>query len=333
MHSVVVPQRNDAGPVVVACDSVNETVAAVVVTWRPDPDALGLVLKRLRPQVDELILVDNSEREEDRARARRLASEFSCESIEVGFNSGIARAQNLGIAQALSHGAQYLLLSDDDSDPADDLVARLRSGLLAERAAGRRVAAVGPRVHDIRDDTAVLAFVDTELGPRRASTQPGQAAAPAAFLVASGCLIDAHALREIGPMREDLFIDHVDLEWGLRARRAGWTLLVLHDVPLRHRLGERTLRPPWPLRRRSVHVHAPVRNYYLVRNTLLLLRGRLMPIGWRAGYLIWLAKFALFNALCVAPRWPRALWIARGLRDGLFGRSGAARTGPSSSAT
>lgn len=332
MHGVVAAQRDEAEPVAAGCDTTNDTVAAVVVTWQPDPDALGLVLKRLRPQVDELILVDNSERAEDRAHARRLAVEFRCESIEVGFNSGIAQAQNLGIAQALSHGAQYLLLFDDDSDPADDLVARLRSGLLAEQAAGRRVAAVGPRVHDIRDDTAVLAFIDTVLGPRRASTQPGQEAMPAAFLVASGCLIDAHALRQIGPMREDLFIDHVDLEWALRARRAGWTLLVLHDVPLRHRLGERTLRP-WPLRRRSVHVHAPVRNYYLVRNTLLLLRGRLMPIGWRAGYLIWLAKFALFNALCVAPRWPRALWIARGLRDGLFGRSGAARAGPSASAT
>jgi rhamnosyltransferase len=308
-------------------DEGSAPVAAIVVTWRPDAAALARLLERLRPQVDALIVVDNSEDMAERDAVRELARRNGAVAIAVGHNSGIAHAQNLGISRALAEGAGAILLCDDDSLPDADLVARLRAGMAAAKAAGRRVAAVGPLVRDIRDEAATLAFVDTSLGPRRAPPAAAGSALAAAFLVASGCLIDAGALREVGPMREDLFIDHVDLEWGLRARRAGWTLLVLTDVPLRHRLGERTLRL-WPLRRRVVHVHAPVRNYYLVRNTVLLLRSPLLSPGWRLGYLLWLARFVAFNAMFVAPRRARAALMLRGLRDGLRGRGGPEPTCP-----
>ena len=298
-------------------------VAAIVVTWRPDPAALAQVLGRLRPQVDALFVVDNSEGAAERGAVRELARRNGAAAIEVGYNSGIAHAQNLGISRALAKGAGSILLCDDDSLPDTDLVARLRTGMAAARAAGVRVAAVGPLVRDFRDAAATLAFVDTPLGPRRAPPTAGGSTVDAAFLLASGCLIDAQALRQVGSMREDLFIDHVDLEWGLRARRAGWRLLVLTDVPLLHRLGERTLRL-WPLRRRVVHLHAPVRNYYLVRNTVLLLRGPLFSRGWRLGYLLWLARFIAFNTVFVAPRRARAAAMLRGLRDGLRGRGGPA---------
>lgn len=241
--------------------------------------------------------------------------------IPMHGNQGIAAAQNRGIEAARAGGHELVLLSDDDSLPPPDLVARLQATLDAAAAAGRRVAAVGPLVGDARDEAAVLVFGHTPLGPRRI---PGvaQAAAPVpvAFLVASGCLLRLDALEGIGAMREDLFIDHVDLEWSLRARRAGWELLVEPSAHLPHRLGDRVLRLPFT--GRPFHVHAPVRNYYLVRNTLLLWRSGLLPAGWRLGYLLWLGRYALFNLAFVAPRRRRLAAIARGLRDGLAGRGG-----------
>lgn len=301
-------------------------IAAVVVAWRPEPARLAQALARLAPQVDTIYLVDNSE---DEAAARDIAgacaSAPGCRLLPMDGNRGIAAAQNRGIDAARAAGHGWVLLSDDDSLAAPGMVASLRAAVERAAAAGVRVAAAGPLVGDVRDAHAVLVFGDTWIGPRRIAGA-SQAVAPmeAAFLVASGCLLRLDAVAAIGPLREDLFIDHVDLEWGLRARRAGWTLLVDPAARLEHRLGDRVLR--LPVSGRPFHVHAPARNYYLVRNTLLLLRGGLLPAGWRLGYLLWLVKYLAFNLACVPPRWARARAMLEGLRDGLAGRSGARPT-------
>lgn len=316
--------------------SVARDVIAVVVAFDPDAAALRRLLERLVPQIGHTILVDNSERPEVSERIATAAADAHVELLAIGHNSGIARAHNAGVARAIERGARYVLLSDDDSVPATDMVARLLEGLrsapepmqgaaaqVVDGSGKGRVAAVGPRVFDAREPSSTLVFRDTLFGPRRAALAPGEREPlEVAFLVASGCLIDVDAWRAVGPLREDLFIDHVDLEWGVRARRAGWSLFAIGDAQLEHRLGDHVLRP-WFLGGRRVHVHSPARNYFLARNTLLLVRGTLLPAGWRLGYLIWLAKYAAFNALFVAPRALRLKMFARALAHGLSGRSGA----------
>lgn len=314
---------------------------AVVVAYRSDPAALAELLGLLAPQTRPLIVVDNSDDPDACARVAAAARSAGATLVPMGRNAGIAAAQNAGIAIAREAGCDAVLLSDDDSLPPPDLVARLHDALESALAGGGRVAAVGPVVRDSRAQGEPLVFVDTAFGPRRAPglERPqvaggrahrddggaGGEPAPirAAFLLASCCLIRMRAIADVGPMREDLFIDHVDLEWGLRARRAGWELLAVPWLQIDHRLGERVLHP-WILRGRRVHVHAPLRNYYLVRNTLLLARGALMPPLWRAGYLWWLAKYASFNLAFVAPRRERLRMVLRAVRDGLLGRGGPA---------
>lgn len=304
-------------------------VAAVVVAYRPDAGGLDRLLERLAAQVDTTYLVDNSDDEASRRLIAEAARRSGARTIAMGGNLGVAAAQNRGLDAAAADGHRHGLLFDDDSLPPADLVARLLDGWRRAAAQpGRPIAAVGPVVTDVRDDDAVLVFAHTWIGPRRVpglsrARRTGERDAPieVAFLVASGCLVDLDAVRAVGGMREDLFIDHVDLEWCLRARRAGWRLLAIPDVRLEHRLGEQLVRLPTP-GGRPVHIHVPLRNYYLVRNTLLLLRGDLLPTGWRLGYLLWLLRYAAFNLAFFAPRVQRLRMIWRGLLDGLSGRAG-----------
>ncbi len=336
-------------------DSVPERrIGAVVVAFRSDPAALAELLGLLAPQVRPLIVVDNSDDPDSRAGVAAAVRGAGATLVPMDRNAGVAAAQNAGIATAREAGCESVLLSDDDSLPPPDLVARLHEAMDRALASGRRVAAVGPVARDSRARGEPLVFVDTTFGPRRApgleaedgvggqtgegpaggkpagggpagGGRAGRGAAPisAAFLLASCCLIRMQAIADVGPMREDLFIDHVDLEWGLRARRAGWELLVVPELEIGHRLGERVLHPR-VLGGRRVHVHAPLRNYYLVRNTLLLAGSGLMPPLWRAGYLWWIAKYALFNVAFVAPRGQRLRMVVRAVLDGLRGRGGPA---------
>lgn len=299
-----------------------EPIGAVVVAYRPDAARLDALLARLAPQVAHLVVVDNSDTGADREAVAHAASAHRARLLGDGVNAGVGAAQNRGIAACLAAGARSVLLFDDDSLPDAGLVDALSRGLERARALGGRVAAVGPWAFDEREPASPLVFGATPRGPRRVSG-PGDDLVSVAFLLASGCLIDARALADVGPMREDLFIDHVDLEWGVRARAKGWALYALAGVPMAHRLGERVRRIGW-LGGRAVHLHSPLRNYYLVRNTLLLVRERALPAGWRVGYLAWLAKYVAYNLLAVAPRAQRARAAVRAIADALRGRAGPA---------
>jgi len=301
-------------------------VVAVVVTFHPVVALVRALLDAVAPQVSALIVVDNGSPEPTVHDLRATVDAVGASLMPLGENLGIAAAQNLGIAWARERGASFVLLSDQDSLPAPDMVGHLLAGFrrAADDAAtaGRRPpAAVGPVTMDERNAGAALLFSDHRWGPRRATVPDADGAlVEATFLIASGCLVAMAVLDEVGPMNEAWFIDHIDLEWGLRARRAGHSLYGVVGARLTHSLGDRTQRIPG--RERDVHIHSPERNYYMARNTVLLVRSGLMTTWWKLGYAGWITKYSVFYVLAVRPRGRRARLLARGLWHGMRGRTG-----------
>lgn len=282
---------------------------------------LRALITRLRAQTAAVIVVDNASSAAVLTSIRAIASEAGGTLIELDANYGLAKAQNVGIREAQQRGFSFVLLSDDDSLPPDGMLQRLCQTFAEQSTGGHKIAAVGPLVYDARNSRSTLVFRNTFFGPRRQTLTNAAAPVPVVFLIASGCLLSLDVVREVGPMREDLFIDHVDLEWCLRARRHEYTLFCEPRTLLPHHLGDK-LRRVWYFGWRNVHLHSPLRNYYLVRNTLLLVRSGLLPLGWKAGYLAWLTRFCVFNAVAVAPRRERVRMITRALSDGILNRSG-----------
>lgn len=302
------------------------TVVAVVVTYHPVVDATRHLLDAVRPQVAEVVIVDNGSPAPTVDALRQAAGATASTLVELGSNLGIATAQNVGVDRAEQLGATHVLLLDQDSVPAPDMVERLLSAIVdgSPDPAGRRIAAVGAVATDDRDGEPAFVYRSTRWGPRRTElpTAPGTLV-EAGFLIASGCLVDLPALRVVGPMAENYFIDHVDLEWGVRARNAGYALYAVVGAELEHELGDS---PQYvPGRERSVHVQSIPRNYYMVRNTVALIRSSALPAGWRVGYAWWITKYIVFYTLAVAPRRRRVPLMLRGLADGLRGRMGQMR--------
>jgi rhamnosyltransferase len=296
-------------------------VAAVVITYQPEIDATTALLRALAAQVGTVVVVDNGS---DPTTVTTLAEAVGAvrgDLIRLPENTGIAAAQNVGIARAREVGAAFVLLSDQDSVPSDDMVERLLAGYAAAVAAGRPVGAVGPVIIDERMPGAALLFASRLWGPRRAvMPTDGAPIVPATFLLASGCLVPVEVLDQVGDMNAPWFIDHIDLEWGLRARRAGYELYGVPGALLRHHLGDRLVSIPG--RERDVHIHSPERNYYMARNTVLLIRSGLLPVAWRWGYAAWITKYAVFYMLTMQPRRQRLRLILRGLHHGVLGRTG-----------
>lgn len=291
-------------------------VISVVVTFNPG-EGFGSLIRELSRQGDGVIVVDNGSGSESLALVREACESSAAQLVELGENLGIAAAQNQGISLARHENATHVLLSDHDSLPAPGMVAKL----LAVAGSDPTIAATGPLAAEDRAGGDQLVYMARTWSPKRATPEElAKDELDVAFLIASGCLIKTSALDVIGLMNEAMFIDHVDLEWGLRAHRHGYRLVAVPSARLLHSLGDEVVQIPG--RRQPVHVHAPIRNYYIVRNTIYLIKQNLMPWRWRIRYCYWAAKYAAFNSLLVDQLSERRRMLWRGFHDGLVGRMG-----------
>jgi len=294
-------------------------VIAVAVTYQPDLTLFGRAVRACRKQVTRYVVIDNGSAEQCKSALAVLCEAEACDFVPLAANFGIAAAQNQGISIARNFGATHILLLDQDSVAAPDMVERLLHVLDVALRAGRSVAAVGPRLVDRRSGKSTPFIRIGLLGVTRLTcTEEIGAAIESDFLVASGSIIPLNVFDKIGTMEEGLFIDNVDLEWCFRSRHHGFVLLGACEAVLEHSVGDQVLH----LAGKALYRHGPLRQYYIMRNRILLYRRSYSPWGWVIqDFLRMLAKVALFG-LVYPPRIKNMRMMARGLVDGLRGRDG-----------
>ena len=123
---------------------------AVLVTYQPDLAELERTLRALTGQVDGLVLVDNGSGDAVQAAIAALLRAEGLESDQKQTlfqpeNGGLGQAHNSGIAVARSRlQADFILLCDQDSHPAADMVAHLQGAMQVCRDRGGRPAVMGP---------------------------------------------------------------------------------------------------------------------------------------------------------------------------------------------
>ena len=302
-------------------------VLAVVVAFFPDARKFIPLVESLCRQAHGVAVIDNTPADgaaEVATMLQPLRDRFSgLQLVALGENRGIAAAQNIGIRLAIERGDEYVLLSDQDSSPGNNMVAVLVATARELQASGVAVGCVCPVYFD---EVSGQAFGLQTHAPGRlfyGSTQ-GELAMPwveVVTAISSGSLLPVRTLQRVGGMREDFFIDQVDIEWCHRARWQGFANFATARARLTHSLGDAPLRT-WCFGWRDLNEYPPTRLYYRFRNFVLMTRLPCVPLRWSiraSGYwLLSLYAHCLFARRCRA----NAKAIARGLRDGLLGRSG-----------
>lgn len=289
-------------------------VYAVVVSYRSDPERLTQQFDRLLQQVRAIVWVDNASPEALRALAARWPGErLHC--IWLDGNRGIGAAQNCGIDQALALNATHVLLMDDDSLPMPGMVQQLLTALAVHpQAAAVGACHVDPRRQAERTPFSVVSGGRVHWLP---CTDVGKVW-EVEHVIASGCLIPAPALRAVGGMREDFFIDWVDTEWCLRARDRGWRIYGVCAAKLEHALGDEVVR----VLGHEIPCHEPWRHYYQARNFVLMLKTlRMSRVSKACMAFRQLKRFMVFSMLVPGRSQYLKMWLW-GLWHGCRGRSG-----------
>ena len=288
-------------------------IVAVVVTYQPTLDALKQLLDALVPQVTSVVVVDNGS-------LSNLAAWNSSRGMQavklllLGKNLGIAAAQNAGIQWAQNNRAEYVLLMDQDSIPAPNMVEKLVSAIYKQALP----AAAGPRYLDERQDNPPPFLRIRGLHLERCVCSVEESIVPVDYLISSGCLIPMSVLNKVGGMREDFFIDYVDIEWGLRARHHGFQSYGVCAAHMQHSLGDH----PISFFGKSIPLHSPLRHYYHFRNALLLYKEPWVPFNWKLvdGWRLCL-KY-VFYSLFAKPRLVHWHMMTLGAWYGLMGKAG-----------
>jgi rhamnosyltransferase len=281
-------------------------VCAVVVTYNPD-ESLERNLAALRPQVGGLVMVDNGSRAEVQPVLDRLTLEYSCILIRNPENYGIARALNQGIHNAEEQGFGWIAMFDQDSTVEGCYIEKM---LRADEESSNpgEIAAVAPQ------------YIDRESGKKIKSMRSGNG--DLVFTMTSGSLVRIDTFHRVGYHDEGFFIDYVDIEWCLRARRLGMRIVESKDAKLLHSLGN--LRYCRFLFYRDIPVlnHSVARCYYQERNRWhIYLTGK---YDWT-----WLRHDLYYNVTTLVSillweddRWRKVKIIVRAVNDALHGRMG-----------
>jgi rhamnosyltransferase len=295
------------------------TVGAVIVTFNPEPLRFKALIESALPQVGHLVIVDNGSKAANLAWLRPYHSlSKKLRLIELGNNIGIAAAQNVGIAAVKEQGAEYALLFDHDSLPDSEMVRNLLVVLEDKTQKGIKVGAVGARYYDPRQNNPPPFIEVRGFRVIRKGCNNKDRVVTVSYVIASGSLISMNTLAAVGGMREDLFIDYVDIEWGLRALRQGYQSFGVCDAQMEHDLGD----APILFFGKSIPYHSPLRHYYLFRNAVWLYRQPYLPVGWKLGDASRLVLKYVFYSLFGKPRFQQIKMMSLGICHGVLGRMG-----------
>jgi rhamnosyltransferase len=278
-------------------------ICAIVVAYDPDND-FAKRLDEIARQVDGALVIDNSPTPESRDRVDRAISQCSCSLIRNERNVGLGHALNQGIEWARSRAYSHVLLFDQDSTPHQHMVNVLKNVWIQMASPD---AILGSNFLEARSQRQWLASVCEGQGDWQ----------PVSSLTTSGMLLPLATVDRIGPFCEPLFVDLVDMEFSLRARRQGVLFGVTCQVVMTHQVGhmkrERLLgRVVWPSH------HSAQRRYYMAKNTVILLKqyGKTYP-QWAFAAVVSLVKSLILVAVFEDDRLHKFQSSIAGLFSGL----------------
>jgi rhamnosyltransferase len=303
--------------------TLDSKIAAIVVLYLPDEALLDRLLNSLRGAVSELFIIDNTPND----KLTWVSIDWFVSKNHhvvyhpLGDNYGIAKAQNVGIELAINNNCDHVILLDQDSSASKDMISVLISAERELLANGVNVGSVGP------------VFIDEKTGERSKVIRYGNVLVnrisvssndvkpiQADYLIASGTLIRIAVLQKVGLMKDDLFIDWVDIEWALRAGNLGYLHFANPKAVMLHSVGDAYVN----IGMRNINLHSDIRNYYIVRNACNLLLNSRMGRRFRTNVFFKIPAYVLFYSITSKSRFTSLKLLLRACADGFIGRLGKA---------
>jgi len=298
-----------------------EVVLGIIVSFFPNLQELLSSLIQLKGELEEVCLVENGSDPKVQIELKATLEKNKTLIPKIHWiinptNIGLASAQNLGIAYGMEKQVPFFLFLDDDSLLTKGSLSSMKEFLLSNQDYGM----VAPKLIHLNSNRIQKYPIIHSTGwiYRRPLYEKNDFLENVSTVIASGSLVRENCFRNIGKMRDDYFIDCIDIEFCLRLRANDWKIAVLQSAVLKHKLGEEK-EFKTPLGQIYPTNHSPLRRYYMTRNRIWTwkLYGLKFPLWFLydiGNFIFDVIRFTLFDKERVK-KWKM---LGRGIVDGIL---------------
>lgn len=244
---------------------ITPNVTIVVLNWNGIHDTIACLdsLAALTYPNFNVIVVDNGSTDHSLDKLRAYNSPFPLVLLETGFNLGYAGGNNVGIRRALETGADFVLVLNNDTLVASDLLDQL----IEEAVRWPNDGIYGPIIL-YEDQPEVIwtagEFYDLEklgvfhIENGKEFNHPGYKSKEVDHLVGAALFLSAAALRATGELETKYFLVYEESDWCYRAKRKGFHCRIVTNAKVWHKVGSS-----------FGSESSPLRTYFSARNHLL----------------------------------------------------------------
>ena len=284
-------------------------VYAITLNWNQRDETLGCLqsLSQLNYANLRLLLVDNASTDETPAAVAACSPQI--EIIINNKNLGFGAGFNVGMRPALTQGADYILIINNDARLAPDALTHMLAlsqpdvGMIAPKiyyaSQPQRIWSLGgmrhPLTYEMADDAR--GQLDDGRSPHVLERD---------YFVGCIVLFSARMLKEIGLFDERFFLYYEDSDISLRARQAGYRLLLCPQAHGWHKVAVS-----------SGGSDSPNERYWMARSSIIFFSTHTR--GWRWAVVIpyrFASALKTITRLTIGGKRESAVAYLRGLRHG-----------------
>ncbi|WP_414622714.1 glycosyltransferase family 2 protein [Calothrix sp. CCY 0018] len=243
---------------------IQKRVIAYITAYE-DPEAVKSCIKAILNQtydIAQILIIDNSLKNKLDFSGQEIANNIKI--INYPENIGISGGITIAFEFAIKHGYDFLWTFDQDSIPQPNCLETLLKVYNEKLNNSYSVGIIAPVSIDLRTNEVITGAIfvkDHFTGCKHNNDYPYECDAP----ITSGSLVSiATAKQNISP-RADLFIDGIDMDYGLRLKQNGYHNLIVPQSILEHKFGN-PLKVKFFNKESIFQQYSALRHYYICRN-------------------------------------------------------------------
>nr|WP_294682093.1 glycosyltransferase family 2 protein [uncultured Anaerotignum sp.] len=233
---------------------MNKKVYIILLNYRGFEDTSSCIdsLHQIDYPSYEVVVVDNCSNDGSYEQLREKYSD--CIFLLAPGNDGFSAGNNIGIHYALDHGADYVLMLNNDTVVKPDFLTRMMESVNEDTV-------VTPTIY-YYDEPRKIWYADGKINFNRCTVSNGSDQKGKYCNYASGCclLMSRKVLETVGDWAEEYFMYYEDMDYSLRIIQSGFKIYYENTAVVYHKAG------------RSAGKKSKLSIYYNVRNRLYIIQ-------------------------------------------------------------